>query len=309
MKIAFFGTPDFAVPSLDSLAGSPHEVVLVAAQPDRPAGRGMKMKSPAVVIRARELGLPVMQPERIRAEDFLAAIRSLEPDLGVVVAYGKILPAALLEIPPFGFINVHGSILPKYRGAAPIQRAIEAGENETGITIMRVDEELDHGPIIEVARAAIGPDELTSSLASRLAQIGGTALAAAVNEVAAGRATGTPQNHAEATYASKILKEEGRIDWNLGGAHHLRPLPRFDPWPGIFAENVAGQTIRIREMALGPGTTSTPGRIVSIDGDGVSVGTANGVVRLIAVQRSGRSAVSAGEFFRAVGLRAGDLLP
>src|SRR5205085_9246619 len=166
MRVVFFGTPQFAVPSLEALAHA-HEVALVVAQPDKPAGRGMKLQSPAVAVRARELGLPVAQPAKIRDAAFLDSIAVLRPDAGIVVAYGKILPAALLAIPPRGFLNAHASLLPKYRGAAPVQRAIEHGERETGVTIMRVDEELDHGPMLSAVRTPIGAGEHAPSLAAR----------------------------------------------------------------------------------------------------------------------------------------------
>ncbi|HYR28387.1 MAG TPA: methionyl-tRNA formyltransferase, partial [Thermoanaerobaculia bacterium] len=175
MRLVFFGTPEFAVPTLEALARE-HEIVLAVAQPDKPAGRGMKLQAPPVIVKARELGIATAQPPKIRNAEFLESIEALQPEVGIVVAYGKILPAALLEIPKRGFLNIHGSILPKYRGAAPIQRAIEHGETVTGVTIMRVDEELDHGPMLRVAQTEIGPDERTPGLAKRLSLIGADAL-------------------------------------------------------------------------------------------------------------------------------------
>src|SRR5437016_205417 len=209
MRLVFFGTPSFAVPSLDALVRQ-HEVALVVAQPDKPAGRGMKMQPPAVALRARELGLTLAQPAKIRDAAFLDSIAALRPDAGIVVAYGKIFPAALLQIPARGFLNVHASLLPKYRGAAPIQRAIERGERETGVTIMRVDEELDHGPMLLAARTDIGPDEHAPSLASRLSVVG----AAALLDALAGTPAEIPQEHAQATLAPKIEKSEGAVDWH-----------------------------------------------------------------------------------------------
>src|SRR3954468_7576170 len=171
LRLFFFGTPEFAVPTLEALARE-HEIALVVAQPDKPAGRGMKLHAPAVATKARELGLPLAQPPRIRNDEFLASVAALKPDAGIVVAYGKILPANLLTIPLHGFLNVHASILPKYRGAAPIQRAIEHGETTTGVTVMRVDEELDHGAMLAIEMTEIGASERTTSLASRLSRIG-----------------------------------------------------------------------------------------------------------------------------------------
>ncbi|MGZ4810213.1 MAG: methionyl-tRNA formyltransferase, partial [Thermoanaerobaculia bacterium] len=175
MRIVFFGTPEFAVPSLEAVARE-HEVILAVAQPDRPAGRGMRTQTPPVAERARTLGIEVVQPAKIRDPQFLQRIELLAPDAAVVVAYGKILPASLLSMARLGFFNVHGSLLPSYRGAAPIQRAIEAGEATTGVSIIRVDEELDHGPVLAIESLEIGPDEHTPSVASRLSQIGAHAL-------------------------------------------------------------------------------------------------------------------------------------
>ncbi|HEX7681434.1 MAG TPA: methionyl-tRNA formyltransferase, partial [Thermoanaerobaculia bacterium] len=176
MRLIFFGTPEFAVPTLEALARD-HDIALVVAQPDKPAGRGMKIQAPAVAVKARQLGLPLAQPAKIRNPEFLESIAALHADAGIVVAYGKILPANLLAIPPRGFLNVHASILPKYRGAAPIQRAIEHGETTTGVTIMRVDEELDHGPMLAVETTEIGPDERMPSVVARLSRLGAEALA------------------------------------------------------------------------------------------------------------------------------------
>ena len=175
MRVAFFGTPEFAAQSLHSIVRSSHEIVLVVAQPNRPSGRGMSMRKPPTAALALELGIPLDQPPKMRDEAFLERLRSIAPEIGVVVAYGKILPEVLLGIPRHGFVNVHASLLPKYRGAAPIQRAIENGERETGVTIMRVDRELDHGPMILTAATPIGPEEMAPSVMSRLAGMGGGA--------------------------------------------------------------------------------------------------------------------------------------
>ena len=237
MRLVFFGTPQFAVPALEELARQ-HDIALVVAQPDKPAGRGMKLQAPAIALKARELGLPLAQPAKIRDAGFLESIAALEPDAGIVVAYGKILPAALLSIPKRGFLNVHGSILPKYRGAAPIQRAIEHGETKTGVTIMRVDEQLDHGPMLAAESTAIGSDERTPSLAARLSALGAAALA----PVLSNWPDEIPQNHDEATYASKIEKSEGAIQWSDSTATIYNKFRAFDPWPGVFAGE--GQTDR-----------------------------------------------------------------
>ncbi|HEX3577080.1 MAG TPA: methionyl-tRNA formyltransferase [Thermoanaerobaculia bacterium] len=287
MRIVFFGTPEFAVPTLEALARE-HEIALVVAQPDKPAGRGMKMQAPAVAVNAHAMGLPLAQPPRIRNDEFLASIAVLKPDAGIVVAYGKILPPNLLVIPTHGFVNVHASILPKYRGAAPIQRAIEHGETTTGVTIMRVDEELDHGAMLAIETTEIGPDERTPSLASRLSRLGADALLRVLGSMP----DGTPQDHAAATYAPKIEKSEGAIDWSERSATIYNKFRAFDPWPGIFAGD-----LKLIDVAPANGQ-GAPGTILSAASDGVIVATADGALRLITVQRPGKPKAAAADVLR-----------
>jgi len=287
LRLVFFGTPDFAVPTLEALSRE-HEIALVVAQPDKPAGRGMKMHAPAVAVKARELGLPLAQPPKIRNAEFLASIEALKPDAGIVVAYGKILPAALLNIPARGFLNVHASILPKYRGAAPIQRAIEHGETTTGVTIMRVDEELDHGPMLAIETTEIGPDERTPSLAARLSRLGADVLL----RVLAAWPAETPQDHAAATHAPKIEKSEGAINWSDTTATIYNKFRAFDPWPGVFAGDL--KLIEIKP-AEGRGK---PGTILSTNHDGVIVATGDGALRLITIQRPGKPKAAAADVLR-----------
>ena len=289
LRLIFFGTPEFAVPTLEAVARE-HDIALVVAQPDKPAGRGMKMQSPAVAMKAREMGLPLAQPPKIRDAAFLQSIAALRPDAGIVVAYGKILPASLLAIPKQGFLNVHASILPKYRGAAPIQRAIEYGETTTGVTIMRVDEELDHGPMLAVERTEIGPDERTPSLAARLSPLGASALM----QVLAGMPAETPQDHAAATYAPKIEKREGAIHWTDATAAIYNKFRAFDPWPGVFAGD-----LKLIDIAPASGH-GTPGTILSVGDDGVIVATRDGAMRLVKVQRAGKPIVAATDLLRGV---------
>jgi methionyl-tRNA formyltransferase len=289
LQLIFFGTPEFAVPTLEALARE-HEIALVVAQPDKPAGRGMKMQAPAVAVKAREMGLPLAQPPRIRNDEFLASIAALNADAGIVVAYGKILPANLLAIPAHGFINVHASILPKYRGAAPIQRAIERGETATGVTIMRVDEELDHGAMLAIKTTEIGPDERTPSLASRLSRVGAEALL----EVLRTMPEGTPQDHDAATYAPKIDKSEGAIHWSDATASIYNKFRAFDPWPGIFAGD-----LKLIDVAPVDGH-GVPGAILSANSEGVIVATGDGALRLITVQRPGKPKAAAADVLRGV---------
>jgi methionyl-tRNA formyltransferase len=246
------------------------------------------MQAPAIAVKARELGLPLAQPPKIRDAEFLDSIAVLKPEAGIVVAYGKILPAALLSIPARGFLNVHGSILPKYRGAAPIQRAIERGETTTGVTIMRVDEQLDHGPMLAIETTEIGSDERTPSLAARLSIIGAEALA----RVLANWPAETTQDHAAATIAPKIEKSEGAIQWNDTTASIYNKFRAFDPWPGVFAGE-----LKLIEMTPATGH-GEPGTILSAGTGGVVVATGDGALRLITVQRPGKGRVAAAEVLR-----------
>jgi methionyl-tRNA formyltransferase len=287
LRLLFFGTPEFAVPTLEALARE-HEIVLAVAQPDKPAGRGMKMQSPAVAEKARQLGLPLQQPAKIRDAQFLATIAAAGAEAGIVVAYGKILPVSLLGIPARGFFNVHASLLPKYRGAAPIQRAIEHGETMTGVTIMRVDEELDHGPTLAFQSTPIGPDERTPSLAARLSRLGADALA----HVLAAMPAETPQDHSAATYAPKIEKSEGAIRWSDTAAAIYNKFRAFDPWPGLFSGD-----LKLIDVAPADGH-GQPGAILSTGHDGVIVAAGEGALRLITVQRPGKPKAAAADLLR-----------
>jgi len=279
LRLVFLGTPEFAVPTLEALAKE-HEIALVVAQPDKPSGRGMKMHAPAVAVKAKELGIPLIQPPKIR--EGLDAIRAAAPEIGIVVAYGKILPAALLEIPKQGFLNVHGSILPKYRGAAPIQRAIERGETETGVTIMRVDEELDHGATISMAKTEIGPDERTPDLAARLSRIGAEELVKTLR----GPWTETPQDHSQATFAPKIEKSEGAISWSEPARAIYDKFRAFYPWPGVFIGD-----LKLIELA----------RVDATD-EGVVVQCGEGALRVLSVQKPGKSPIRTVDFVRGGGV-------
>jgi methionyl-tRNA formyltransferase len=292
--VVFFGTPEFAVPALDALV-SAHDVALVVAQPDKPAGRGMELKAPAVAVRARELGLPLAQPPKVR--EALDDVQRAAPDVAIVVAYGKILPAALLAIPKHGFLNIHGSILPRWRGAAPIQRAIEHGDHETGVTIMRVDEQLDHGPMLEIATTEIGADEHTPAVAARLSRIGADALARVLSKL--DTISETPQDHSQATYAAKIDKSEGQIDWSAPARSIYDRFRAFDPWPGVFTAD--GIKLLDIQTATGAGE---PGTVTSID-DGVTIACGDDAIRVITMQRPGRPRGAAADIARGLGWRVG----
>jgi methionyl-tRNA formyltransferase len=295
VRLVFFGTPELAVPTLEALARE-HDVVLVVAQPDRPAGRGMKMHAPAVAVRAGELGLPLLQPAKIRTPAFLDEIRRHEPDAAVVIAYGRILPATLLEIPKHGFLNVHASILPRWRGAAPIQRAIEAGDGVTGATIMRVDEELDHGPMLAIATTAIGPEERTPSLSRRLSILGAEALLPVLRDLP--NAVETPQDHAKATLAPKIEKSEGEVHWEDAASAIYNRFRAFDPWPGIFVRH-GGETIKLTEIRPANGSGAA-GSILEM-GDDVVIACGEGAIRIVEMQRPGKPRTPAGAVARGLG--------
>jgi methionyl-tRNA formyltransferase len=298
LRIVFLGTPEFAVPTLDAVAGE-HEVILAVAQPDKPAGRGMKLQAPPVAMRARELNVPLLQPPRVRNEEFLAEVARLQPDVGVVIAYGKILPKALLDIPKHGFLNVHASVLPQWRGAAPIQRAIEAGDRVTGVTIMRVDEELDHGPMLAIETLEIGPDERTPQLAKRLSALGAEALLKVLRDLP--HAVETEQDHARATVAPKIEKSEGAITFDENAATIYDRFRAFDPWPGItFGE------LKLTDIRLADGNAA-PRTIVSIDDD-VVIAAREGAIRILELQRPGKPRTPAGAVARGLGWHAGQRL-
>jgi methionyl-tRNA formyltransferase len=297
LRVVFFGTPAFAVPTLQLLIGSRHAVTAVVSQPDRPRGRGHKLQPTATHAVAIAHGIPVLQPEKIRTDEFLAAVAALHSDLGVVAAYGKILPDALLRIPRLGMINVHGSILPAYRGAAPVHRAVIAGDTETGVTIMRVVRELDAGPMLAVARRSIGPDETSAEVEHALADLGAALLVDVVDQIGAGRAAETPQDDNRATYAPKIAKTEGILDWSLpaGAIHNL--VRGLQPWPLVSVRLQGGRCL-LHRTALTPRYAAVlPGTIVEATADGLDVAAGDGrVLRILEIQPEGRRAMTTREF-------------
>lgn len=238
MKIVYFGTSDFAVPALEKLA---EHVVLVVTQPDRPSGRGMKLKSSPVKLKAQELGLPVETPEKARDPEFVEKIRALEADVHVVAAYGQILSTKLLETAKRGGINLHGSILPEYRGAAPIQRAIMDGKTETGVTLMQMDKGMDTGDIIDIVRTPIGPDETYGELHTRLADLASHQIEDWIDRIAAGDYPRIPQNHEEATYAAKITNEDRELRFDGEARSEYNRYRALSPTPGTFLQTSAGR--------------------------------------------------------------------
>jgi methionyl-tRNA formyltransferase len=297
LRIAFFGTPAFAVPTLDALLASGHRVVGVVTQPDRPRGRGQKTSDAPVKARALAADLPILQPERLKDPAFLEAFTGWGADLGVVAAYGKILPESLLATPRLGMVNVHASILPRYRGAAPVHRAVIAGERETGVTIMRVVKALDAGPMLARARREIAPHETSDVVEADLAKLGAWLLVAVVDRLAEGRAEERPQDDSEATYASRLTKEDGVIDWSLP-ATRIHDLVRgLYPWPHAytFAGDRRLIVLGTEPLPAAPSDRS-PGTIVEAHGDRLIVATGAGCLRILQIQAEGKRPTSAREF-------------
>ena len=297
LRIIYFGTPEFAVPSLRTLIHSRHPVVAVVSQPDRPRGRGHQLAPTPTKTVAAAHGIPVLQPVRLRDGALLADLRALQPDLGVVAAYGRIIPDELLALPRLGLINVHASLLPAYRGAAPIHRAVMAGDAETGVTIMRVVKELDAGPMLSMVRRPIGPDETSVDVERALAGLGAAALLDAVNGLADGRSVEVPQDHARATHAAKITREEGTVDWSRPAAEIHNRVRGLQPWP-LVSVRIGGARLKVHRTALtGQATDAAPGTIVLASGDVIGVAAGDGaVLRIVQIQPEGRRAMAAREF-------------
>lgn len=288
LKLIFAGTPDFAARHLAALLSSGHEVVAVYTQPDKPAGRGQKLTASPVKELALAHHLPVYQPATLRSEEAQAELAALGADLMVVVAYGLILPKVVLDTPRLGCINVHGSLLPRWRGAAPIQRSIWAGDAETGVTIMQMDVGLDTGAMLSKAACPIAADETSASLYDKLAELGPQALVETLSQLAAGEIQPEPQDDALANYAEKLSKEEARIDWTLDAAAIERCTRAFNPWP-ISWFDVAGQTVKVwSAQVLESEHGQAPGTLLKADREGIDIATGRGVLRLLTLQPPGK---------------------
>lgn len=293
MRIAYAGTPEFAVPALLALLDSRHAVVGVLTQPDRPKGRGRQLAASPVKLAARERGVPISQPQSLRDESSRIELARWQPDVLVVVAYGLILPQAVLGLPPFGCINIHASLLPRWRGAAPIQRAVLAGDRETGITIMKMDVGLDTGPILLQEAVAIAPADTAASLHDTLAKRGATALLTALDGLERGSVIPRPQPAEGVTYASKIDKAEAVIDWTQPADAIERKVRAFNPWP-VAETRLEGEQLRIYAAAVAPNAAvaSAPGMIAVTREGEVLVSCGKGALSLLEVQRPGRRPVS-----------------
>lgn len=292
MRIVFAGTPDFAATALKTLLDAGHQVIGVYSQPDRPAGRGRKLQPSPVKQVALEAGLPVYQPESLRAEEARQQLAALKPDVMIVAAYGLILPKAVLEIPVQGCLNIHASLLPRWRGAAPIQRAIAAGDAETGITIMQMDEGLDTGTMLLKSATPILPDDTGGSLHDRLAELGGKAIVDALALLADNRLAGEAQNNANANYAHKLSKDEGHIDWQQSAEAIARLIRAFNPWPGTYTD-LDTQRVRIHQaQAMAGDSGKAPGTVLSRERDSIDIACGEGILRVTRVQLPGSKAQS-----------------
>ena len=292
LKIIFAGTPDFAARHLDALLASKHQVVGVFTQPDRPAGRGNKLTPSPVKTLAQSRDIPVFQPKSLRPVENQHLVADLEADVMVVVAYGLILPQAVLSMPRLGCINVHGSLLPRWRGAAPIQRALWAGDSETGVTIMQMDVGLDTGDMLHKLNCPITAQDTSATLYDKLAQLGPQGLLETLSQLANGRAQPEKQDDAQANYAEKLSKEEARLNWQLSAAQLERCIRAFNPWPVSYFL-IEEQPVKVWQASVLPHVAKQPGEIVTADKHGIQIATAEGVLNLQLLQPSGKKAMSA----------------
>ena len=303
MRLAFFGTPDFSVPALQALVAGGHEIACVYTQPPRAAGRGEKQRRSAEHEAAEQSGLPVRTPQTLQDDAVQTDFAALELDAAVVAAYGLILPKPILEAPRLGCINIHASLLPRWRGAAPIQRAILAGDSETGVTIMAMDEGLDTGPELLKQSVAIGPSTTAETLHDQLSALGARLIVEALEGLAAGQITPAPQSEEGASYADKLTRAEGRLDWRRPAAELERQVRAFSLWPGAWFEH-DGDRLKIVAAELAPGS-GAPGAV--LDGH-LTVACGDGALRLLTVQREGRAPVAAAALLRGYPIAVGAVL-
>jgi methionyl-tRNA formyltransferase len=306
MRIVFMGTPEFAVPSLRALIDSGENVVAVVTQPDKPKGRGLEVASPPTKVVAEKHGIPVLQPAKIKTEEFFNELRRFNPDLISVVAYGKILPRNILDLPPYGCINVHASLLPKYRGAAPINWAIIKGEKVTGITIMKMDEGMDTGGMLLKKELLIEDEDSGETLLEKLSEIGAKLLIETITLLKEGKLHPFPQDNSEATYAPMLKKENGNIDWKKT-AEEIRNLIRGAlPWPGAYT-NLEGKLLKIYRARVAEGK-GKPGEVIKSDPTTIRVATGKRALDIIEIQIEGGKRLNTEEFLRGRKIKAGTLL-
>jgi methionyl-tRNA formyltransferase len=307
VRVVFLASGAFAIPSLEALVGAGHEVVALVTQPDRESGRGRPLAPPKVKPVAERHGIEVLQVPRVRAPEAQAALRQLRPELQVVVAFGQILPRAVIDIAPRGTVNVHASLLPRLRGAAPIQWAIANGDSETGVTTMQIDEGLDTGPLLLARALPIGRDETAAELEKRLARLGGELLVETLAGLETGAVNPVPQDASRASHAPLLTKEDGRVDWSMPARAIACRARGFHPWPGAFTAH-AGRLVkllRVREAPLGP-AAAEPGHVTQVDAAGVAVACGGGtLLRLEQVQPESRHAMPASAWAQGAHLRPG----
>ncbi|MBC7983682.1 MAG: methionyl-tRNA formyltransferase [Candidatus Obscuribacterales bacterium] len=299
LKVVFAGTPEFAVPALEAVVAAGHRVVAVYTQPDRPAGRGQRVQIGAVKACAQHNGLPIKQPVNLRDPGAASDLSALNADVMIVVAYGLLLPQAILDIPRLGCLNIHGSLLPRWRGAAPIQRAIMARDEVTGISIMRMEAGLDTGPVLSTAQVSIGPHTTAAQLHDQLATLGAQTLVETLRRYAAGELPPKTQPNEGVTYATKLRKEEALIDWRHSAVELDAFIRAFNPWP--VAETLwKSQQLRVWEAQLtSTSVSAVPGTVLSAMPSGIVVATGDGALNLLRLQLAGRKVVSAGDFINA----------
>ncbi|MCP9450439.1 MAG: methionyl-tRNA formyltransferase [Nitrospira sp.] len=308
MRIVFMGTPEFAVPSLEALLQSDDQVVGVVTQPDRPKGRGQTLVAPPVKVVAEQASIPVVQPLKIRTPDFLETLAGWKPDLIAVAAFGRILHAPILNLPPLGCINVHGSLLPKYRGAAPIQWALINGETETGITTMLMDEGMDTGPMLLQARLPILPDDTAGTLAPRLARLGGPLLVQTIAGLKAGTITPIPQDHSQATMAPLLKKEDGAIDWAMSATALVNRIRGLSPWPGAYTFHGTERWTIWKAVAAPEPASSRPGTVQAVTKQSIRVATGEGTLELLEIQTANSKRMSVGHYLAGHRVSAGERL-
>jgi len=308
VNIIFAGTPDFAVPPLEALIRAGHAILAVYTQPDRPAGRGRKLTSSPVKLCAEKRGIPIYQPENFKHADDIAALAALKPDLMVVVAYGLILPIEVLTLPRLGCLNIHASLLPRWRGAAPIQRAIEAGDAISGITIMQMDAGLDTGAMLDRAETPILPEDTAQTLHDRLAQLGAERIVSVMSRLEKSGITAIKQDDAQACYARKLSKAEAAIDWSLPAVSLARKIRALNPWP-VASTHHAGKRLRIwRAEALSDHMREPPGVVLDISAKGITVQTGKGRLLITQLQAEGGKPLEATAFLNGYPLQAGNAL-
>jgi methionyl-tRNA formyltransferase len=309
LRVVFFGTPEFAVPTLQALLGSRHPVVGVVTQPDRPRGRGQKVTDAPIKALALEHGLPVFQPDRLKPPEVRETIRAWQADLGVVAAYGRIIPEALIELPRLGMINVHASLLPKYRGAAPVHRAIIDGEAETGVTIMRLVRELDAGNMIAKVKRPIGPDDTSDVVERDLAQLGASLLVDVVDRMADGPVEEERQDFMMATYAPRLTKEEGLVDWTLPAPFIHNRVRGLYPWPHAYTYLDGQRLILLQTRVEDEPAAEPPGTVVAVSRDALHVVTGHGGrLAVLRLQAEGKRPMSGREFLAGHPVRPGACL-